>query len=63
MTPDYAVTLVKMAGYRNRMVRLYQEIGADEMFGILRNNLADIERFIIEIGRLLEEYRKGLPKA
>lgn len=33
-----------MAGYRNRMVHFYQEIGSEELYNICLNELADIER-------------------
>jgi len=32
-----------MAGYRNRMAHFYNEIGAEELYNICRNDLADIE--------------------
>jgi uncharacterized protein YutE (UPF0331/DUF86 family) len=32
-----------MAGYRNRMVHFYHEIGAEELYNICRNDLSDIE--------------------
>lgn len=36
--------LVKLAGYRNRMVHLYHEVTATELFGICANELHDVER-------------------
>ena len=36
--------LVKLAGYRNRMVRFYHEVAAAELFGICANELQDVER-------------------
>ncbi len=33
-----------MAGYRNRMVHFYHEIGTEELYGICKNDLVDIER-------------------
>lgn len=39
------ITLVQMAGYRNRMVHFYDEITDQEMYAILQNELSDIETF------------------
>jgi len=57
---EYARVLLKMAGYRNRMVHLYQEITPEEIYGILKNHLSDIDRFVSEIFRFLEDYEKVL---
>lgn len=32
-----------MAGYRNRLVHLYNEVTGEELHGILRANLGDVE--------------------
>jgi uncharacterized protein YutE (UPF0331/DUF86 family) len=58
VSPDYAETLVKMAGYRNRMVHYYKEIKPDELYDILRRDLGDIERYLIEIEKFLQNYRR-----
>jgi uncharacterized protein YutE (UPF0331/DUF86 family) len=57
---EYSRVLVKMAGYRNRMVHLYHEISSEEIYRIMRDHLPDIERFIKEMGRFLEDYKKGI---
>jgi len=59
LAQDYSRTLVKMAGYRNRLVHLYHEVGPNEIYDILTNNLADIERFISEIVNFIENYKKS----
>lgn len=51
-------TLVKMAGYRNRLVHFYAEITPEEMYGILQNNLGDFEVFLSAVKRLLENPKK-----
>ncbi|MCX7792804.1 MAG: DUF86 domain-containing protein [Thermodesulfovibrionales bacterium] len=56
---DYSRILIKMAGYRNRMVHMYHEVSAEELYEIIKNNLSDIERFITEVTRFLEHYKKG----
>jgi len=55
---EYSRTLVKMAGYRNRLVHLYHEIDSHEIFDILKNHLPDIERFISEMVGFIESYKK-----
>ena len=37
--------LSKMAGYRNRMVHFYDEVTPRELYGIITNNLGDLEEF------------------
>ncbi len=56
VSPEYADTLVKMAGYRNRMVHYYREIKPDELYDILQRDLGDIERFLVEIESFLKNY-------
>lgn len=56
---DYTRTLIKMAGYRNRMVHLYHEVSAEEIYEIIKNHLPDIERFLREIIKFLEDYEKS----
>ena len=41
---ETADLLVKLAGYRNRMVHFYHEVTASELFGICANELRDLER-------------------
>jgi uncharacterized protein YutE (UPF0331/DUF86 family) len=54
---EYSRTLMKMAGYRNRMVHLYHEIGPKEIYEIIKNYLSDIEHFISEIACFIERYK------
>jgi uncharacterized protein YutE (UPF0331/DUF86 family) len=53
----YAMTLLKMAGYRNRMVHLYFDVGPAEVYTILQDHLADIDRFVSEMVRFMERYK------
>jgi uncharacterized protein YutE (UPF0331/DUF86 family) len=41
--------LIKMAGYRNRMVHFYQEISSKELFEICVKELIDIESLLSSI--------------
>jgi uncharacterized protein YutE (UPF0331/DUF86 family) len=49
--------LLKMAGYRNRMVHLYHQISDEELYGIIRHNLEDIRQFIKDIRNYLDTIR------
>ena len=60
MEKEYSRTLMKMAGYRNRMVHLYHEVGPEEIYGILKNHLSDIEQFIEKIAGFIDMYKKGV---
>jgi len=48
--------LREMAGYRNRMVHFYQEIGEPELYSICRDSLGDIEMVTKTFGKWLEEH-------
>lgn len=58
---EYAKLLLKMAGYRNRMVHLYHEISPKEIYEILKNHLLDIDRFVLEISWFIENYKNQAP--
>ena len=47
-------TLVKMAGYRNRLTHFYAEISEEELYDIIKNRLGDFENFLSEIKKVLE---------
>lgn len=49
VSDDLTEKLVQMAGYRNRMVHFYSMVTEKELYGILQENLSDIEQFTIEI--------------
>lgn len=59
---EYSKNLIKMAGYRNRMVHLYHEIGSEEIYQILKSHLSDIEKFIVEIVGFIERYKKTMDR-
>lgn len=46
---DLEGQLIKMAGYRNRMVHLYFQISDEELYEIISHYLEDIRRFKKEI--------------
>jgi uncharacterized protein YutE (UPF0331/DUF86 family) len=49
--------LLQMAGYRNRLVHLYNEISDDELYGILGSDLGDIRSFVRQIREFLVKAR------
>ncbi len=50
--------LVLMAGYRNRLVHFCHKVEDEELFGIVNENLSDMESFVREIKDFILEYRK-----
>ena len=48
--------LIKMAGYRNRMVHFYREITPEELHQIILNNMEDFNRFNREISSFINRY-------
>lgn len=57
VSEEYSQTLIKMAGYRNRMVHFYKENLAQELYDILQTELKDIEKFLKEIETFLRKYK------
>ncbi|MEW6081704.1 MAG: DUF86 domain-containing protein [Bacillota bacterium] len=51
--------LLKMAGYRNRMVHLYSEVTDEELYGILVNDLEDISRFVTQVREFLARHDRS----
>lgn len=43
---DLSKKLVQMAGYRNRLVHLYNLVTDEELYNIIKNDLGDIKDFI-----------------
>ncbi|ACK41836.1 MULTISPECIES: type VII toxin-antitoxin system HepT family RNase toxin [Dictyoglomus] len=50
--------LVKMAGYRNRLVHFYAEVSIEELYYIIQNNLNDFDEYLKYIKDLLENPEK-----
>lgn len=42
---DFAERNKKLAGYRNRIVHLYWEVGEDEIYEVIKNHLSDLDEF------------------
>lgn len=47
--------LIKMAGYRNRLVHFYNLITEDELYEIINHDLKDIRSFVLAIRGFLEQ--------
>jgi uncharacterized protein YutE (UPF0331/DUF86 family) len=60
VSKGYAETLIKMAGYRNRMVHFYKEISPEELYIILIKELQDIERFLKEMEIFIHKYKSQI---
>ncbi|MFZ5648494.1 MAG: type VII toxin-antitoxin system HepT family RNase toxin [Bacillota bacterium] len=41
--------LMKMAGYRNRLVHLYHQVSEEELYEIIRNDLKDLKLFVEQV--------------
>ena len=48
--------LIKMAGYRNRMVHFYREITPGELHQIILNNMDDFIRYNREVAAFINRY-------
>jgi uncharacterized protein YutE (UPF0331/DUF86 family) len=46
-------TLILMAGYRNRLVHMYNIISDKELFQVIQSNMKDIENFVSEVKKYL----------
>ena len=44
VSAEVTETLVQMAGYRNRLVHIYHEVDADELYAVCIDHLADVTR-------------------
>lgn len=53
ISKDCSNSLILMAGYRNRLIHFYHEVEDKELYVILKENLADIEKFVTEIKSFL----------
>jgi len=45
VTPEFAARLEKMAGFRNRLVHVYAEIDAEQVYDYLQNDRKDFDEF------------------
>ncbi|MBC7320483.1 DUF86 domain-containing protein [bacterium] len=48
--------LIQMAGYRNRLVHMYNLISDSELYHIIQSDLKDIEEFISAVKSFIQKY-------
>lgn len=58
LTPNFASKLVPMAKFRNMLVHLYFEVGVEEVYRIMQENLGDFNEFSRQICEFIKEYEK-----
>ena len=56
ISEELSDVLIKMAGYRNRMVHFYREVTSEELHQIILNNMEDFSRFNREISSFINRY-------
>ena len=56
ISEELSDVLIKMAGYRNRMVHFYREVTSEELHQIILNNMEDFNRFNREISSFIKRY-------
>lgn len=54
ISKDFSERLIPIAGYRNRIVHFYHKITPEELYGIIQNDILDLEEFIKQINHFLE---------
>ncbi|MFQ6099881.1 MAG: DUF86 domain-containing protein [Anaerolineae bacterium] len=60
LSQEEARLLRILAGYRNRMVHFYHEIGPDELYEICAHDLTDLERIAEAYRKWLKEHQEWL---
>jgi len=63
LAPGEADLLIRLAGYRNRMVHFYHEVGAEELYEVCAGRLGDLERLAEAYRRWLREHPERLDGA
>ncbi len=46
---ELAARFEKIAGFRNRLIHYYEEVTPEELYGIIRNDLGDLEALAAEL--------------
>lgn len=54
---DFAEKMKKMARFRHRLVHLYWDIDLEQLYNILKNNLADFDEYLKFISNYLIAYQ------
>lgn len=61
VSKELAEKLVLMAGYRNRLIHFYHEVGDKELYFIVTDHLNDLREFVNEIKEFIKVYRTSHP--
>src|SRR3990172_10841983 len=56
ISEELSEVLIKMAGYRNRMVQWFREVTSEELHQIILNNMEDFDRFNREVSSFINRY-------
>jgi uncharacterized protein YutE (UPF0331/DUF86 family) len=56
LTADEAATLRQIAGYRNRLVHFYDEVGPEELYDVCAHHVGDIVRVAAAYERWVREH-------
>lgn len=60
LSQEESSILRTLAGYRNRMVHFYHEIGPDELYQVARTNLDDVRKIASSISRWVQEHPEAV---
>lgn len=60
LSQEESSILRTLAGYRNRMVHFYHEIGPDELYQVARTNLDDFRKIASSISRWVQEHPEAV---
>jgi uncharacterized protein YutE (UPF0331/DUF86 family) len=51
---DLRTRMMRMARFRNLLVHLYARVDDGEVYRVIRDNLADLDRYLASVGRYLK---------
>jgi uncharacterized protein YutE (UPF0331/DUF86 family) len=60
LSPADADLMLKLAGYRNRMVHFYHEVGAEELYEVCSRQLGDLEQLAAAYREWLQNHPERL---
>ncbi|HYG63985.1 MAG TPA: DUF86 domain-containing protein [Thermoanaerobaculia bacterium] len=63
LTPDLAARLLQMAGYRNRLVHMYDEVTPAELYLILTHHLGDVPAVLHALRHWLAAHPERVDRA
>jgi uncharacterized protein YutE (UPF0331/DUF86 family) len=52
---DLAERLAQMARFRNLLIHLYWRVDNERVYEILKENLVDIDQFLVSVGKILQK--------